>query len=118
MTRQPKKQKLKCASYDWERGLGTCHNCNSNRFNYIHIESKGVTPIKRICNDLNNLQILNILGRDYGLDDKVTEWFKTRGISPETLLDCRVGQGSEYMPQTGKSENTIKFNYFIGDQIS
>ena len=27
--RKPKNQKLKCASYDWERGLGTCHNCNT-----------------------------------------------------------------------------------------
>ena len=27
--RQPKNQKAKCSSYDWERGLGTCHNCNS-----------------------------------------------------------------------------------------
>jgi hypothetical protein len=28
-TRQPKNQKAECASYDWERGLGTCHNCNT-----------------------------------------------------------------------------------------
>ena len=27
--RKPSNQKTKCASYDWERGLGTCHNCNS-----------------------------------------------------------------------------------------
>ena len=29
-TRQPKNQKLQCASYDWERGLGTCHNCDTS----------------------------------------------------------------------------------------
>ena len=28
--RKPKNQKAKCASYDWERGLGTCHNCNTS----------------------------------------------------------------------------------------
>ena len=28
--RKPKNQKAKCASYDWERGLGTCHNCNKS----------------------------------------------------------------------------------------
>ena len=28
--RQPKNHKKKCASYDWERGLGTCHNCNTS----------------------------------------------------------------------------------------
>ena len=27
--RKPKNQKAQCASYDWERGLGTCHNCNT-----------------------------------------------------------------------------------------
>ena len=28
--RQPKNHKKKCSSYDWERGLGTCHNCNKS----------------------------------------------------------------------------------------
>ena len=28
--RKPKNQKKQCASYDWERGLGTCHNCNTS----------------------------------------------------------------------------------------
>ena len=28
--RKPKNEKAKCASYDWERGLGTCHNCNKS----------------------------------------------------------------------------------------
>ena len=26
-TRKPSNQKAKCASYDWERGLGTCQHC-------------------------------------------------------------------------------------------
>ena len=26
--RSPKNQKSKCASLDWERGLGTCHHCD------------------------------------------------------------------------------------------
>ena len=28
-SRKPENRKAKCASYDWERGLGTCHNCDS-----------------------------------------------------------------------------------------
>ena len=28
--RKPKNQKAQCASYDWERGLGTCHNCDTS----------------------------------------------------------------------------------------
>ena len=27
-SRKPENKKAKCASYDWERGLGTCHNCD------------------------------------------------------------------------------------------
>ena len=112
-TRQPKNQKAKCASYDWERGLGTCHNCNSS-FQLHTYQRKGASEKEYVRPTPPDPEYP---GRDYGLDDKVTEWFKTRGISPETLLDLKVGQGSEYMPQTGKSENTIKFNYFMGDQL-
>ena len=39
------------------------------------------------------------------------------GLSEKTLKTFCVENGSEYMPQTGKKENTIKFNYMIGDQL-
>ena len=45
------------------------------------------------------------------------QWFETRGISQKTLTDLRVGEGPEYMPQTGKTESTIWFNYLMGDQL-
>ena len=48
---------------------------------------------------------------------KVEQWFAERGITKKTLNDLRVTEGVEYMPQTGKEENTIHFNYFIGDQL-
>ena len=48
---------------------------------------------------------------------KVLEWFKSRGISQGTLEALNVSEGSEFMPQTGKTENTIKFNYYIGNQL-
>ena len=38
--RKPKNRKAKCASYDWERGLGTCHNCN-NTFQFHTYKRKG-----------------------------------------------------------------------------
>jgi twinkle protein len=41
-TRKPKNQKAKCASYDWERGLGTCHNCNTT-FQLHTYKRKGET---------------------------------------------------------------------------
>ena len=43
-TRKPKNQKLKCSSYDWERGLGTCHNCNST-YQLHTYERKGASDV-------------------------------------------------------------------------
>jgi len=106
-TRKPKNQKAKCASYDWERGLGTCHNCNTT-FQLHTYKRKGETV--RVY-ERPKQEVIK------PPDTKVVEWFKSRGISQKTLADLNVGEGSEYMPQTGKTENTIKFNYFIGGEL-
>ena len=105
-TRKPKNQKLQCASYDWERGLGTCHNCNTT-FQLHTYQRKGASEKVYVRPDVKYKQT----------GTKVEEWFKSRGISKQTLNDLRVGEGQEFMPQTGKQENTIQFNYFIGDQL-
>ncbi len=106
--RKPEHKKAKCASYDWERGLGTCHNCNKT-FQLHSYQRKGssekiyirpTTPI--VLSDIST---------------NVEKWFKGRGISKDTLKELKVTEGSEFMPQTGKSENAIHFNYFIGDQL-
>jgi twinkle protein len=106
-TRKPKNQKLQCASYDWERGLGTCHNCDTS-FQLHTYQRKGASEKVYIR---PKTEPLNEVGT------KVEEWFKSRGISKQTLTDLRVGEGQEFMPQTGKQENTIQFNYYIGDQL-
>ena len=105
--RQPKNQKAKCASYDWERGLGTCHNCNTS-FQLHTYQRKGASE---------KVYVRPIEVEYQPPATKVIGWFETRGISQQTLIDLNVGEGSEYMPQTGKTENTIKFNYFMGDQL-
>jgi twinkle protein len=107
--RQPKNHKKKCASYDWERGLGTCHNCNTS-FQLHTYQRKGSSERVYTRPEYSTKT-------HKALTSKVVEWFKTRGISQQTLADLNVSEGSEFMPQTGKSENTIKFNYMIGDQL-
>ena len=106
-TRKPQNKKAKCCSYDWERGLGTCHNCNST-FQLHTYQRKGASD-----KEYTRPEITKYLP----VKDKVTTWFEKRGISQKTLDDLKVGQGPEYMPQTGKEENTIQFNYIIGDQL-
>jgi twinkle protein len=106
-TRKPENKKAKCASYDWERGLGTCHNCNTS-FQLHTYQRKGASEkvyVRPTVEPLNEVSA------------KVESWFKDRGISPASLRDLKVTTGEEYMPQTGKSENTIQFNYYMGDQL-
>ena len=110
--RKPKNQKAKCASYDWERGLGTCHNCNKS-FQLHTYKRKGkaekvyVKPEVKVDPE-----------RPEFVSDKVIEWFSARGISAQTLIDLKVSEGPEWMPQTGKTENVIKFNYFMGGELT
>ena len=106
--RKPKNQKAKCASYDWERGLGTCHNCNTS-FQLHTYKRKGASEKVYVRPETPDAI--------RAVSTKVEDWFKTRGISQESLKDLRIGEGPEYMPQTGKTENVIKFNYFMGDQL-
>ena len=105
--RKPKNTKAKCASYDWDRGLGTCHNCNTS-FQLHTYQRKGASE---------KVYVRPAEVTHKPPASKVVEWFKTRGISQQTLTDLKIGEGPEYMPQTGKTENVIKFNYFMGDQL-
>ena len=106
--RKPSNQKTKCSSYDWERGLGTCHNCNST-FQLHTYERKGssekeyIRPTEVTITPVDNT--------------RVEDWFKSRGISKKSIQDLKISEGKEWMPQTQQAENTIKFNYFMGGQL-
>jgi len=106
--RKPKNQKDKCASYDWERGLGTCHNCNKT-FQLHTFNRKGKAEKVYVKPTQPEEQA--------AVNDKVAEWFASRGISRSTLYELGVTDGEEFMPQTGKVEHAIQFNYFVGDQL-
>ena len=75
-TRKPENKKQKCASYDWERGLGTCHNCDTT-FQLHSYQRKGSSD--KVYIKPETPDIINNVGT------KVEEWFKSRGISKETL---------------------------------
>ncbi len=106
--RQPKNQKAQCASYDWERGLGTCHNCDTS-FQLHTYQRKGAS--EKVYVRPETPEQFN------DVSTNVETWFGTRGISKQTLKDLQVTEGPEWMPQTSKNENTIQFNYFMGDQL-
>jgi len=106
--RKPKNTKAKCASYDWTRGIGTCHNCNKP-FQMHTYKRKG--KAEKIY-----IKPVPYKAEEPGM--KVEDWFKSRGISKATLDELKVSEGPEYMPQTSKTENVIKFNYFMGGALT
>jgi twinkle protein len=108
--RKGEHKKSKCASYDWERGIGTCHNCNKS-FQLHTYQRKGISqknyvkpPAKEHAEEMQ-------------LSQQVIDWFDKRGISKETLYELQISEGPEFMPQTGKQENAIHFNYFLGSDL-
>ena len=105
--RQPKNQKAKCAMYDWDRGLGTCMNCN---------EVFQLHTFKRKSDSLKEYTKPEWKNKTT-LSDNVIKWFEGRGISQKTLVKMKITEGVEFMPQTGKNENTIQFNYFINNEL-
>ena len=106
--RKPENKKAKCASYDWERGLGTCHNCDRS-FQLHTYQRKGASEKVYIRPETPDAI--------HDVSTAVEKWFESRGISKQTLRALKVTEGPEYMPQTGKTENTIQFNYYMGDQL-
>ena len=105
--RKPEHKKAQCSSYDWERGLGTCHNCDTTyQLHTYHRKGRA-----------EKVYTIPDIPRNPKLTKKVLDWFKSREIHEDTLNALKVDYAPEFMPQTGKKENVIKFNYYMGDQL-
>jgi len=55
--------------------------------------------------------------RKEGPDGKIGKYFESRMISLETVIDFRVTQGVEFMPQDGNTYKVICFNYYDDDRL-
>ena len=105
--RKPENRKAKCAMYDWERGLGTCMNCDTV-FQLHTFKRKGGGTKEYVLPEWRN---------NTDLSDAAIKWFEGRGISQKTLTDMKISEGQEWMPQVNNNVNTIQFNYFINEQL-
>ena len=105
--RSNKNQKAKCASLDWERGIGTCHHCDEV-FQLHTFKRKGGGEKVYIKPEWKN---------NTKLSDAAIKWFEGRGISQSTLTKMKIGEGKEWMPQIGGEVNTIQFHYFINGEL-
>lgn len=102
-----KKKKVKCMGVNIDSGMFHCFHCDwsGNIHKFKNMQKKEYTkPVLR-----NNTQ----------LSDKAVKWFKDRGISQNTLIKMKIGEGMEFMPQCNKDMNTVQFNYFKnGDLVN
>ena len=75
-----KKKKDKCASLDWDRGMGTCHHCGETfqLHTFVKSDREFVKPVWTNKTDLS---------------DNAIKWFESRGITQETLKSMRVTEG-------------------------
>lgn len=48
---------------------------------------------------------------------KALAWFKSRGISEETVLALKITEGLEWMPQKQGQANTVQFNYYHNGEL-
>ena len=103
--RSSKNKKAKCASLDWDRGLGTCHHCD---------ETFQLHTFKRVADkEYTKPEWKN----NINLSDAAIKWFEGRGIGQKTLEKMKISEGVEWMPQVEKKVNTIQFNYFINGEL-
>lgn len=93
-----------CLSVDLTKGAFNCHNCSwSGYVEEAKQEDKQYS--KPIFNNRTELS------------EPLVNWFFKRGISQQTLIDFKITESTEWMPQTGKNENCINFNYFRSDEL-
>ena len=48
---------------------------------------------------------------------KALAWFSSRGISEKTLLELKITEGLEWMPQKQGQANTVQFNYYHNGEL-
>ena len=100
-----KKKSDKCLSLYWDTGLGRCNHCGS--LLQLHTYKKKEKVKDYVIPEFTYNKV----------SEKIIDWFKTRGISKQTLSHAKITESKEWMPQTKKEENTINFNYFLNDSL-
>lgn len=100
-----KKKADKCLSVNVVEGTYKCHNCDWKGGVLNKVDFMKKDYFRPVYNKRTTLE------------KKVMDWFFTRSITPQTILDMRVSDGQEWMPQTQKVENVIHFNYFRNNEL-
>jgi len=99
-----KKSKDKCFSINVEKGLAHCFNCGEVSIRDVVEKKVYKTPPQQWQNYTN-------------LSDSMVKYFKGRGISQKTLIECKITEEVFYQPAKSSNCNNVVFNYFEGDKL-
>lgn len=104
-----KKKTDKCLSVSFTLGKAFCHHCNAVSFEDDERQSKGVKNYELPRQDWRNYT---------SLSDSLVKWCETeRRITQKTLMEFGVTEEKQFIPQAGKENNCIVFNYFEGNKV-
>lgn len=99
-----KKKTVKCFSFNHDKQTGYCSHCNITLVIKKEVEVKKEYKKPTWRNETS-------------LSNAVVSWFEKRGIKQQTLLEFKITEGKEWMPQIAKEINTIQFNYFRNNEL-
>lgn len=100
-----RKKNDKCFSYNAEKELGYCNHCECSFAKHHPHEPK--IYIKPAIEFQNFTKV----------SDSIVKYFEGRGISQRTLLQMKIGEKMEWMPQIEKESNCIMFPYFKNGEL-
>jgi twinkle protein len=102
-----KKKTDKCFSFNLNKGAGRCNHCG-----IVLVENKPFEP-KRTQIEFKRPKIVELSK----YTDNCLKFFKSRLISEKTLLDLKVTEAIEWMPNARAEIPTIQFNYFRNGEL-
>ena len=97
----------KSLSVNLDKGVWKCHHCGWT--GSLHIGERTYTTCKR--------EYRKPTPNPINISSSTVEWFKKRGISESTLKALNVTEGTHFIPQIGRNERTIQFNYYLKDEL-
>ncbi|NDV63762.1 bifunctional DNA primase/helicase [Bacteroides sp. 224] len=112
-----KNKRDKSLSVNIDTGLAYCHYCNWR----VVAASPQPSPKERGLNPAASFSSLS-LGEGRGeaavLRDDHVQWFlRERRIPTSVLIEAGITSSEQFMPQTGKKESCICFNYYEGHRL-
>lgn len=101
-------QRDKSLSVNLDKGIWHCHYCEWSGSLHVGERTYSV-PVHQYRRPIPNTNTQT--------SSRLIEWFKTRGISKETIDAMKIVEGTHVMPQSGKAETTIQFPFYLKDEL-